>query len=50
MDPFPVQYAIKDMVRVSKRIIGNVMVRVYVVLVCIIIIVMIFHAIVTNKQ
>ena len=25
MDPFPVQYAIKDMIRVSKIIIGKVM-------------------------
>ena len=43
MDPFPVQYAIKDMVRVSKIIIRKVMVRVHVVVVCIITVVMIFH-------
>ena len=48
MDPFPVQYAIKDMVRVSKIIIRKVMVRVHVVFVCIIIVVMIFHDIYCN--
>ena len=50
MDPFPVQYEIKDRVRVSKIIIRKVMVRVHVVFVCIIIVVMIFHAIYCNKQ
>ena len=50
MDPFPVQYAIKDRVRVSKIIIRKVMVRVHVVFVCIVIVVMIFHAIYCNKQ
>ena len=50
MDPFPAQYAIKDMVRVSKIIITKVMVRVHLVFVCIIIVVMIFHAIYCNKQ
>ena len=49
MDPFPVPYAIKDRVRVSKIIIRKVMVRVHVVFVCIIIVVMIFHAIYCNK-
>jgi hypothetical protein len=50
MDPFPVPYEIKDRVRVSKIIIRKVMVRVHVVFVCIIIVVMIFHAIYCNKQ
>ena len=36
MDQFPDQYAIKDMVRVTKIIIGKVMLRVHVVFVCII--------------
>ena len=36
MDPFPVPYAIKDRVRVSKIIIRKVVVKVHVVFVCII--------------
>ena len=45
MDPFPVQYAIKDMVKVSKIIIRKVMVRAHVAFICIVIFVMIFHAV-----
>ena len=45
MDQLPVQYAMKDMVRVSKIIIRKFMVRVHVVFVCIILVVLIFHAI-----
>ena len=50
IDPFSFQYAIKDMVRGFKIIIRNVMVRVHVAFVCIIIVVVIFHAIYCNKQ
>ena len=45
MDSYSVQYAIEDMVRVSKIIIRKVMVRVHVVFAGIIIVLMIFHAI-----
>ena len=50
MDPFPVQYAIKDLVRVSKIMFRKVMVRVHVAAVCNIIVMMICLAIYCNKQ
>ena len=50
MDPFPVQYVIKGMVRVSNIIFKKDMVRVHVAVGCIIIVMMIFHAIYCNKQ
>ena len=45
MDPFPVQYAIRGMVRVSNIIFKKDMVSVHVAVGCIIIVMMIFHAI-----
>ena len=50
MDPFPVQYAIKGMVRVSNIIFKKDMARVHVAVGSIIIVMMIFHAIYCNKQ
>ena len=45
MDPFPVQYAIRGMVRVSNIIFKKDMARVHVAVECIIIVTIIFHAI-----